>query len=94
MKHPAFAYSIEEQLATVEADTSQDLHGLGEKANMKHWLSKVQVAKVSRTVSHIAGTRGATSVPVNAALPGVHQSTQLRSPILIHLRVLDSSFCG
>lgn len=40
---------------------------------MKHWLGKIQVTKVSWTISHVASTGGASGVPVNTALSGVHQ---------------------
>lgn len=87
-------YSIEEQFAAVKAHTSQDLHGFGKKTNMEHRFGKVQMTKVPRAVSHVASTRGAASVPVNASLSGIHQPSQLRSAILVYFRVFDSSFCG
>ena len=52
-------------------------------------LGEVNVTKVAGTLSHVAGTGLTAAAPVHGTLSGVHQATQLRSPALVYLEILQ-----
>lgn len=46
-------YRIYKQLRTEETDTAEDLHNFCNEANMKDWLSQLNVTKMTRAFSHV-----------------------------------------
>lgn len=81
-----------QQLWTVKAHTTKNLHGLLDKTNMKDWFDQIDVAKVSWAFVHVARTCLASWGSVNDTLTRVHEATQLWLAPFIDLRVFDATF--
>lgn len=56
---------------------------------MEHGFGEVDVAKVPRALSHVAGTGLAAGVAVDDTLARVHEPAQLGPPALHGLREAD-----
>ncbi len=82
-----------EKLRTVEAHASKDLDGLDQESWMKHWLGKVEVAKVPRALGHVAGASQTPRDSVDNSLVRVHESTELRPATLVDLREANAAVC-
>ena len=71
----AASYAIHQEFGTEEADASENLHYFGEVSHVKNRLGQLYVAKVARTLCHVASTRLAPRAAVNDSLAWIHQTT-------------------
>ena len=74
---------VDEQLATVVAHASQNAQGLVEEASVKNGLGKFNMAKVTRTVVHVAGAGLTAREAINDALSRVHDAAEFWLAIFV-----------
>lgn len=82
-------YLIKEQPRSVVAHASQHFHHRAQEANVKHGLGQLDVAKVTWRVLNITTVRRANDAAVHRSKPGIAESIELWTSIVISLTDFD-----